>query len=114
MRTMVAVGFALGTLALSAESGLEPRVDAAIARLKAQVPGISVAVVVDGRLVYAKGVGTISLTTQKPAGADTQYRLASVTKAIAVALLANRERFVPGIYPIVREALSAALGLPEQ
>jgi CubicO group peptidase (beta-lactamase class C family) len=35
-------------------------------------------------------------------------------RKIAVALLANRERFVPGIYPIVREALSAALGLPER
>jgi CubicO group peptidase (beta-lactamase class C family) len=31
-------------------------------------------------------------------------------RRISVALLANRERFVPGVMPIVREALRAALG----
>ncbi len=88
MRMGLAIVFVLTTLVLSAQSGLEPRVDAAIARVKTQIPGLSVAVVVDGRVVYAKGFGTISLTEQKPAGADTQYRLASVTKAItAVAVL---------------------------
>jgi len=44
--------------------------------------------VVDGRVAYAKGFGTISLTTPKPVTADTQYRLASVSKPItAVAVL---------------------------
>jgi CubicO group peptidase (beta-lactamase class C family) len=88
MRMGLAIVFVLTTLVLSSQSGLEPRVDAAIARVKEQIPGLSVAVVVDGRVVYAKGFGTISLTAPQPATADTQYRLASVTKAItAVAVL---------------------------
>lgn len=61
MRTMVAFGFALTTLVPSPGPGLEPRVDAAVARVKDQIPGLSVAVVVDNRVAYAKGVGTISL-----------------------------------------------------
>jgi hypothetical protein len=35
-------------------------------------------------------------------------------RQIAVALLANRERFVPAVSPVVREALRAAIGLPPQ
>ena len=35
-------------------------------------------------------------------------------RRVSVALLANRERFVPGVMPIVREALRAALGLPSE
>jgi len=35
-------------------------------------------------------------------------------RRISVALLANRDRFVPRVMPIVREALRAALGLPSE
>jgi len=88
MRAPIALAFTLSALGFSPEQSLEPRVDAAVARVKTQIPGLSVAVVVDGRVAYSKGFGTISLTTQRPAAADTQYRLASVTKAItAVAVL---------------------------
>jgi CubicO group peptidase (beta-lactamase class C family) len=88
MRPPLAVVFAVTTLVHSPGPGLElrvdleQRVDAAVVRVKDQIPGLSVAVVVDNRVAYAKGVGTISLGTPKPALADTQYRLASVTKAI--------------------------------
>jgi CubicO group peptidase (beta-lactamase class C family) len=85
----------LSVLVLHTQPDLESRVDAAVDRLKPQIPGLSVAVVVDGRVVYAKGFGTISLTTQKAAGADTQFRLASVTKpvtAVAVFKLVEQGR----------------------
>lgn len=35
-------------------------------------------------------------------------------RRISVVLLANRERFVPGVMSVVREALRAALGLPSE
>jgi CubicO group peptidase (beta-lactamase class C family) len=47
---------------------------------KARIPGMSVAVVKDGRIVYAKGFGTTSLATEIRPTADTQYRIASVSK----------------------------------
>jgi CubicO group peptidase (beta-lactamase class C family) len=47
---------------------------------KHAVPGMSIAVVDNGRVVYAKGFGTTSLTATRSPDADTRYRLASVTK----------------------------------
>jgi CubicO group peptidase (beta-lactamase class C family) len=46
------------------------------------IPGMSAAVVQDGRVVYAKGFGTISLSVDRRPSADTQYRLASVSKPL--------------------------------
>ena len=47
---------------------------------KERIPGMSVAIVEDGRIVYARGFGTTSLATEIRPTADTQYRLASVSK----------------------------------
>lgn len=41
---------------------------------------MSVAVVENGQVSYSKGFGTTSLAEEVPAAADTQYRLASVSK----------------------------------
>jgi CubicO group peptidase (beta-lactamase class C family) len=41
---------------------------------------MSVAVVNSGRVVYAKGFGTTSLTAERRPTPDTQYRIASVSK----------------------------------
>jgi len=46
------------------------------------IPGMSVAVVLDGHVVYAKGFGTTSLSSDDRPTADTQYRLASVSKPL--------------------------------
>ena len=46
------------------------------------IPGMSVAVVEEDRVVYAKGFGTTSLVTIRRPSADTQYRLASVSKPL--------------------------------
>ncbi len=52
------------------------------------IPGLSVAIAVDGRLVWAKGYGYSDLENQVKATKDTRYRLASISKAItAVAVM---------------------------
>ena len=68
---------------------LEASIDALLAPVVSsqRVPGISLAIVENGRTIYAKGRGTTSLTEQLPPTLDTQYRLASVSKpftAVAV------------------------------
>ena len=78
---LVAVMVAAGAQAV------HPRLDAAIRRIQPQVPGMSIAIAIGGRIAYAKGVGTTSLATPTPPTADTQYRVASVSKPItAVAI----------------------------
>lgn len=53
-----------------------------------QIPGMSVAVVRDGEIVLEKGYGFANLEDSAPAGKDTVYRLASVTKPfMAMALM---------------------------
>jgi CubicO group peptidase (beta-lactamase class C family) len=79
-RILATIVFAV--CAVGAQPSLEQRIDAAIASIKAEVPGISVAIAIDGKTVYAKGVGTISLTSTVPPTAETQYRTASVSKPI--------------------------------
>lgn len=46
------------------------------------VPGISVAVAIDGRLAYAEGRGVIDLENEVPATWRSVYRLASVSKVV--------------------------------
>lgn len=67
-------------------------VDAYVQRLMARqhIPGVSVAVVRDGKVVLARGYGVANAELGVPAAADTVYQLASVTKpftATAVMLL---------------------------
>jgi D-alanyl-D-alanine carboxypeptidase len=59
------------------------------AQMQAQhIPGLSIAVVRDGKLLVAKGYGYANLELKVPASADTVYELASVTKQfIAAAIL---------------------------
>ena len=69
-------------------------VDAIVQQLMAKrhIPGVSVAVVKDGKVVMAKGYGLASVELGVPATADTVYQLASVTKtftATAVMMLAR-------------------------
>lgn len=47
------------------------------------IPGLSMAVVRDGRVVLARGYGFAHLETRTPATPETPYPIASVTKAIA-------------------------------
>ena len=88
MLTRIGALLLLGIAPVFAQSDLEQRVDAAVQRIRMEVPGLSVAVTIEGKTTYSKGFGTISATATTPPTPDTQYRLASVSKAItAVAVL---------------------------
>src|SRR5262245_24267849 len=74
----------------SGEEGVDDYVQRLMA--KRHIPGVSVAVVKDGKVVLAKGYGLASVELGVPATADTVYQLASVTKtftATAVMMLAR-------------------------
>lgn len=61
-----------------------------------KTPGAAVAVVRDGRVVFAKGFGVASVETNDPVTPDTLFRLGSTTKmftAAALVALAERGRF---------------------
>ena len=73
------------------------QVDAAVARLDAlaaelmrrsNIPGMAVAVVHDGRVVYAKGFGVRRVGSPEPVDADTVFQLASLSKPIAATVVA--------------------------
>ncbi|KAK7104514.1 hypothetical protein V1264_019216 [Littorina saxatilis] len=53
------------------------------------IPGLSVAIVKDGQVLLSKGYGVKDLDTQSPVTADTQFQIASTTKAFTAALLSN-------------------------
>ncbi|MGH9200459.1 MAG: serine hydrolase [Vicinamibacterales bacterium] len=77
--------FALIVASLGAqdESTLAHRVDELVTQVRTQhqIPGLSVAVVVNGARAYAKGFGSSSPTGTPAISSDTQFRLASVSKA---------------------------------
>jgi serine beta-lactamase-like protein LACTB len=55
----------------------------------AGIPGISVAVGVDGKVVWSEGFGLANLETPSAVGTATQFRAASVSKVMTVALMAR-------------------------
>jgi CubicO group peptidase (beta-lactamase class C family) len=59
------------------------------------IPGLSLAVLKDGKVVKASGYGAANLETGTPASPETEYRIASISKqfiATAVLLLAQEGR----------------------
>jgi CubicO group peptidase (beta-lactamase class C family) len=52
------------------------------------VPGLAIAVVFQGRAVYAKGLGVKDTTTNEAVDADTVFQLASVSKPIGSSVVA--------------------------
>nr|KAG5700687.1 hypothetical protein BaRGS_029052 [Batillaria attramentaria] len=52
-------------------------------------PGLAVAVVKDGQVLLSKGYGVTDLDSQQPVTTDTQFQIASLTKAFTAALLAT-------------------------
>ena len=94
-------------------------------RLAGKIPGLQVAVAVDGKLVWSEGFGYADLAGKVPVTAETQFRIGSVSKpltAAAVALLyeegrldldAPVQRYVPSFpdkgYPITTRQLAGHL-----
>ena len=78
---------ALIGLLLAFQPGDAARVDAIAAQALAryQIPGMSVAIVEHGRLVYARGYGERDVRLRLPAIARTQYGIGSVTKQFVAA-----------------------------
>lgn len=60
-------------------ASIEQKVDAR--RKELGVPGIAVAIVKDGKVVYAKGLGEKDIANKLPVTADTQFAIGSATKA---------------------------------
>src|SRR5262245_51724250 len=59
---------------------------------ESKVPGASVALVVDGDVVYAKGFGVRDVASGAPVDPDTIFRIASMTKSFtALAILKLRD-----------------------
>lgn len=56
-------------------------------RQELKIPGMSAAVVKDGQLVWARGLGFADIEKQVPATPDTPYELASVTKTSAAVVI---------------------------
>jgi CubicO group peptidase (beta-lactamase class C family) len=78
-----------------------------------QAPGAAVAVVADGRMVYARGFGVANVETGEPMRPEMLFRLGSTTKMITAAtvlLLAEQgklsltepiSRYIPNLHPSI-------------
>ena len=95
MRISMAVGVALaGCLVVSAatqvqdSSALDDALVRAAERLittaldKERIPGASLAIVHDGRVLAVRGFGTADLASGRPVTADTVFRIGSISKAV--------------------------------
>jgi D-alanyl-D-alanine carboxypeptidase len=90
-RVLMAAGN-LATADATATPGLSDRVAQALKPYfdKHQIPGISVAIVTDGKVALAQGYGLSNVATGSPVQADTRFDIGSVTKtftALGVLLL---------------------------
>lgn len=73
---------------LGGKKGVPPLDDYVEAEMETeQIPGMSIAVVRDGAVVLEKGYGFANLEDSTPAGKDTVYRLASITKPFMTMVL---------------------------
>lgn len=69
---------------------------------KKKIPGMAVAVVYKGKIVYIKGFGVRSIKTREPVNQHTVFQLGSVSKAIssALVLILKREKLLHLDQPI--------------
>jgi beta-lactamase class C len=104
-----------------------PKLEASIlqAMEKKKIPGLAVAVVYKGKVVYIKGFGVRSIKTKEPVNQHTIFQLGSVSKAIssALVLVLKRERclhldrpieIIPELQPgtTLRHILNHSTGFP--
>jgi D-alanyl-D-alanine carboxypeptidase len=75
-------------LATSAGAQVGPQIDDVVrAEMQARhIPGVSVAVVREGRLVHAKGYGFANLELRSPATAESVYQIGSINKPFTAML----------------------------
>ncbi|MFE7720398.1 serine hydrolase [Nocardia rhizosphaerihabitans] len=98
-------------------------VDDAVAKLdelatslmdRTRIPGMAVAVVHDGKTVYAKGFGVREAGGQEKVDADTVFQLASVSKSVSATVVAHQvgKGTVEWETPVVSKLPSFALADP--
>jgi len=77
----------IGVNKLDTEPAAKFEAEMRMLREKLKIPGLSVAVVQDQQVVFARGLGCADLENQIPATENTPYNLASCTKPIAAVVL---------------------------
>lgn len=91
MRLALAAGCALAVVASPTAAQLRQKdFDAYVARglQTLNTPGVAIAVVKDGKVLFAKGYGVRAIGTKAPVDAHTLFQIASNTKAFTTAALA--------------------------
>jgi CubicO group peptidase (beta-lactamase class C family) len=88
-RCLLAFWFCALALVAQPPSDLNARLTRAIqaAVNESGAPSVSVAVVLDGKLAYARAVGNASLSPRRAAGLDTRYAIGSISKQFTAAAL---------------------------
>ena len=100
-----------------------PKFEALIHKAMQQenVPGMAVAIVMDGKVIFMKGFGVREVGTQEPVDTHTVFQIGSASKAITSVLVAilNREQILSLDHPIgtipkatVKHVLSHTTGIP--
>jgi CubicO group peptidase (beta-lactamase class C family) len=56
---------------------------------KLQIPGLAMAVVQAGRIVFAEGFGAPRIGSSEPVGSDTRFRIGSNTKPLTTLMMAR-------------------------
>ena len=78
-----------------------------------QTPGVAYGVVMDGVLVHASGLGTLHVGEQHQPGADSSFRIASMTKSfVAATLLLLRDEGVLRLDDTAEHWVPELQGLP--
>ncbi len=79
---------------------------------KQKLPGLTIGVVVDGELLYAKGFGYANVASAKAPDADTIYRIGSITKSFTgLVLLSLRDEGALALDDSLAHWLPEASGL---
>ena len=95
-RSLIVSGLLVsGSAGASANSSVDRQIDALMRAYQGEVPGASLLVIRDGRIVVRRAYGLADIENHTAATPATNYRLASMTKqftATAVLLLAQDGR----------------------
>lgn len=104
-----------------------PKLEASISNVmeKKKIPGLAVAVVYKGKILYIKGFGVRSINTKEPVNQHTVFQLGSVSKAISstlVLILKQKQlihldqpiEIIPELQPgtTLRQILNHSTGFP--
>jgi len=95
MTRLLVLSFWAAALTAQPSAGLDDKLAAPIrsALEKSGAPSVSVAIVMDGQIAYAKAFGSADVAKNRAAGADTRYAVGSVSKQFtAAALLLMQEQ----------------------